>query len=138
MPQEEVEDHLTGVDIAADRSDYPRTEVLLATWPGVPAADDLHQNHLGTVLAIGVFLYLHIRPIVRVLVLELALVRRLATAIVTAKMVNSRGSRQDFTATAARSEQTDVTTAERNERILRPVDNHDRDRQLRCLVLEGL
>lgn len=131
MLQEEVEYHLTGVDIAADRSDYPRSEVLFAARPGVPTADDLYQNHLSTILSIRIFLDLHIRPVVRVIVLYFDSLRHLATAIVTAKMLNSRGGGEDFAAAAAKPEQADVTTSERNERVHRAVDDHDGDRQIR-------
>ncbi len=41
MLEEEVDDHLAGVDFAVDFSDEPWSEVLISAWPGVTAANDL-------------------------------------------------------------------------------------------------
>jgi hypothetical protein len=63
MIQKKIEDHVAGIDISANDPDPSRIEILPAARPGMPATDDLHQNHFGCMRAASIFRDLHMRPI---------------------------------------------------------------------------
>jgi hypothetical protein len=102
MAKKKVKDDFTSFNISADQTQD--SWILLTTWPRVPAANDLHQSYLGSVFAPSMLFNLEQRPIVWTLVRKLAMFRRPATAIVTAKTCDCCTSRQDVGALAVEPE----------------------------------
>ena len=63
---EEIPYDFTGVYVPARLADGSFGQVLVASGPGVSAADDGVENHLGPLSALAIDLAPHTRPVFRI------------------------------------------------------------------------
>ena len=91
MPQKEIENHVTGVDFAADHANQFRPQVLFAARPGVSAANDFDQNNLSAAITFEICFDGHRRSIVRVSVEEFDQFWGCFAVIMLAEMFNGNG-----------------------------------------------